>query len=121
MTIRNVRPTVISVALAFSMCGAPASGAEFSAIHDFWSNERDGCVGSDDFWQIKASGASKMEEACKVSSATRKGNRYILKQSCAVEGTKKRRTDTFRLLSPKILEADGRRYARCPDPYNGET
>jgi hypothetical protein len=108
------------LAVIFASAGN-AGAADFSPIHGFWSIAKEDCKGSDIFWQIKASGASRMEESCEVVSANRKGDRFILKQQCAVEGMESRRTDTFKLLSSGQLENGRIRYKRCPDPYNGGT
>lgn len=96
--------------------GCEVFAAEFSAIRGYWVSVKETCPGESDFWEINKSGASGIEELCTVMSATRKGNRYILKQNCAVEGMEMIRTDTFRLLSPGQLEKGGRKYRRCPTP-----
>jgi hypothetical protein len=95
--------------------------ADFSPIHGFWSIAKERCKNSDRFWQIRPTGASRIEELCEVVSSSRKGNRFVLKQQCAAEGMEYSRTDTFNLLSSGQLENERMRYKRCPDPYNGGT
>jgi hypothetical protein len=118
-----VNSSVIQIAcLTLLLATAGNAGAsDFSPIHGFWSIAKENCKGTDIYWQIKASGASRIEELCEVVSATRKGDRFTLKQQCAVEGTESRRTDTFKLLSSGQLENGRIRYKRCPDPFNGGT
>lgn len=103
------------------MTSMSARASDFSAIHGFWSVANKTCKSSDEFWQIKASGASQIEEHCEVISSTRNGNRFVLKQQCAAEGNEYRRTESFRLLSSGQLQHGKYRYKRCPDPYNGGT
>lgn len=104
---------------AFLMIGPEAFAADISPIIGFWSAAKEKCSGTDDYWDIKTSGASATEELCTLVSSTRKGDRFSLRQNCAIEGTENARTDTFTLLKSGQLQVGKRRYKRCPG-YAGD-
>jgi hypothetical protein len=116
MYVMYVKTLSLLITIIFPIFPSSAVGSDFAPIHGFWSVVGKKFGTTDDTLDIRPDHISRYEERCSPLSTKRNGNRFTLRQMCAVEGEEMTRTVTFRLVRKDRLEANGQIYKRCPRP-----